>query len=76
MAQITLYLDDETQRLVAQAAKAAHLSKSTWVAGVIQRSLASEWPQDIRRLSGAWKDFPSLEELRAEGVGDLPREEL
>ena len=44
MPQITLDLDDATQALVDQAAKANGISKSRWVAEAIRRYAAHEWP--------------------------------
>lgn len=55
MTQITLYLDEETETLVTQAAKARGLSKSRWVAGghppLRARHLA-------RRMSCLGRRFP------------------
>ena len=58
MSQITLYLDDATQALVDQAAKAHGLSKSRWVADIIRKYAAHEWPQDCLALAGRFADFP------------------
>lgn len=44
MAQITLDLDDDTLALVEQAAKAQGLSPSHWVADIIRKHAAHEWP--------------------------------
>ena len=49
MSQITLYLDDATQALVEQAAKANGVSKSRWVADIIRTYAAHDWPQEIGR---------------------------
>lgn len=58
MSQITLYLDDATQALVEQAARANGVSKSRWVAEVIRKHAAQEWPQDCLALAGQFDDFP------------------
>lgn len=68
MSQITLYLDDATQALVEQAAKAHGLSKSRWVADIIRKYAAHEWPQDCLALAGQFADFPLREE---NSTGDL-----
>ena len=60
MAQITLYLDDATQALVEQAAKANGVSKSRWVADIIRTYAAHDWPQDCLALAGQFPDFPLL----------------
>lgn len=61
MSQITLYLDDATQALVEQAAKANGLSKSRWVADIIKKHSAHEWPKECAALAGAFADFPLRE---------------
>ncbi|HEU0198476.1 MAG TPA: hypothetical protein VFQ88_14860 [Nevskiaceae bacterium] len=63
MSQITLYLDDETQALVAQRARASGLSKSRWVAELISKHAADEWPAECRALAGRFADFPLREDL-------------
>ncbi|MDQ7017477.1 MAG: CopG family transcriptional regulator [Gammaproteobacteria bacterium] len=76
MGQVTIYLEDEVEQRMVEAAKAAHLSKSKWISGLIRSKVANEWPQSVVELAGSWKDFPSIEEIRS-GIGsDLGREEL
>ena len=72
MAQITLYLDADTEVKLRQAAKAAGVSQSRWVAELIRERTASEWPESVARLAGAWTDFPTAEEIRA-GLGSDAR---
>lgn len=73
MSQITLYLDDATQALVEQAAQAHGLSKSRWVADIIRKHAAHEWPQDCLALAGVFADF-SLRESNPEALpADMPR---
>ena len=72
MAQITLYLDDATQALVEQAAQAHGLSKSRWVAEIIRKHAAHEWPQDCLALAGAFQDFP-LRDAQSGWQDDVPR---
>ncbi len=74
MAQITLYLDDATQALVDQAAKAHGLSKSRWVADIIRKYAAHEWPQECLALAGRFADFPLREGDSTADLGtDVPR---
>lgn len=73
MSQITLYLDDATQALVDKAAKAHGLSKSRWVADIIRKYAAHEWPQDCLALAGRFTDFPLREESPASQPADVPR---
>lgn len=76
MAQLTLYLDQETVGKMRQAAKSEGLSQSQWVARLIRAQLESEWPQAVRELAGTWTEFPEIEELRRSLGNDVPRESL
>jgi len=61
MAQITLYLDDATQALVDRAAQANGMSKSRWVAEIIHKYLAQEWPKECLDLAGQFGDSPLVD---------------
>jgi hypothetical protein len=73
MAQITLYLDDATQALVDEAAKANGVSKSRWVADIIRTYAAHDWPQDCLALAGRFADFPLKEDAPGIQPADMPR---
>jgi hypothetical protein len=77
MGQVTIYLDEETERLVKDHVKASGESTSKWIAEAVKRRAKREWPPDVLALFGSWKDedFPNAEELRHHGP-DLPRESL
>jgi hypothetical protein len=64
MSQITLYLDDATQAIVDQAAAANGVSKSRWVAEIIRRYAAHDWPKDCLELAGSFPDFPLTDGAR------------
>ena len=76
MGQVTIYLEDEVEEKMTQAAKSEHLSKSKWVASLIKAKVASEWPESITHLAGAWKDLSLAEEGRADLCQDVEREML
>lgn len=76
MGQVTIYLDDETERKMIANAKAMNVSKSKWIANVIREKLVDQWPATVRELSGRWPDFPSAEELRDSRDKDAEREPL
>lgn len=76
MGKVTLYLDEQTEEQMREAAAEAGLSQSRWVAELIRRRADSEWPESIKRLAGAWADFPTAEEIRSGEGEDLPREDL
>ena len=76
MAQVTLYLDDETDAKMRAAAREAGVSVSQWVRQLIQEKAATEWPAAVVRLHGAWSDFPTAEEIRSASGKDFRREPL
>lgn len=74
MSKITIYLDNATQVLVDQAALANGMSKSRWVAEIIRKYAAHEWPRDCLELAGRFADFPLREVDGAIGLPvDAPR---
>ena len=74
MGQVTIYLEDEIERKMKDAAKSAHLSQSKWIAQLIQEKVANDWPQSVANLAGSWGDFPSLEDIRQGQGNDAQRE--
>ena len=72
MGQVTIYLEDEIEKKMTKAAKSMRLSKSRWIARLIQEKIADEWPRSVVELAGAWSDFPDLETVRS----DLGEEEI
>ena len=76
MAQITIYVDDDTLKKVDRATKASGVSKSKWITESIQLRLRAEWPDSVKELAGAWEDFPLAEEIRASQGKDSRRERL
>ena len=64
MAQVTLYLDDDTAKRLKTAAKQAGLSRSRWLAQIVQERTATEWPQAVKDLAGAWADLEPANGLR------------
>lgn len=76
MGQVTLYLDDETEAKMREAAKSAGLSQSRWVMNLIRERTATEWPASIAKLKGAWADMPTVEELRKGMPEDVAREPI
>lgn len=76
MAQVTIYLDDKVLHQVRKATQSAGVSKSKWIAEAIQLRMRTEWPDSVRALAGAWKDFPTAEEIRTKYAKDKRREPL
>lgn len=76
MGQVTIYLDDEHERRMRQAAAEAGQPVSRWVAGLIKDQARTHWPQAVRELAGQWQDFPEVEQLRADQAEDVRRESM
>ncbi len=76
MGQVTIYLDDEIEQKMNAAVRAAKISKSKWIASIVQEKVANEWPQSVVGMAGSWGDFPSLEDVRAVYSTDIQREPL
>jgi metal-responsive CopG/Arc/MetJ family transcriptional regulator len=76
MGQVTIYLDAETEKKMNQIVKKNKVSKSQWVSELIKEKIADSRPDNIINLAGAWKDFPSIDEIRAQTRKDAKREPL
>ncbi len=74
MAQITLYIDESTQRRLRDAATQRKVSQSQFVADLIRRATDDAWPAAVLALAGSVPDFPLAEELRSDLPADLERE--
>jgi len=75
MAQVTLYIDESTQKRLRDAAASRKVSQSQFVADLIRKATANEWPPEVLALIGSVPDFPLAEELRAGLPPDSPRPE-
>jgi len=76
MSQVTIYLDEDTDKKLRQAVEQSGLSKSQWITRLIKEKTATEWPEIVCEMVGAWHDGPEQEEIRASEGTDLPRESL
>ncbi len=77
MGQGTIYLDDESEKRLKSAAKAAGIPVSRWVAQIVREKTRTVWPESVRQLAGAWSDdFPELEDIRRNEREDSTRETL
>lgn len=73
MSQVTFYLDKDTQMLVERAARTSGMSKSRWVAEIIRKYAAEEWPDECLKLAGRFTDFPLREDSPATSAADVQR---
>jgi hypothetical protein len=76
MGQVTIYLDKETEAKLNALIGNKKISKSKWIAELIRAKAATSWPENVVELAGAWKDFPTAEEIRATIGQDVQREPL
>lgn len=76
MGQVTIYIDDETEKKVRASARAEGMSLSKWIGERIRRRAQSEWPESVRTLAGAWSDLPSGAQIRRTRAKDVPRGRL
>jgi len=76
MGQVTIYLDDDTEKRAKKAARSEGVSLSKWIALALRTKTATAWPKEVLDLEGAWPDFPELNELRRGALPDARREEL
>jgi hypothetical protein len=76
MGQVTIYLDSETETKMRAVVKSTRLSQSKWIANLIEEKIKNDWPESVIQLTGAWKDFPNIEEIRRTQGTDIRREEF
>ena len=81
MGQVTIYVEDGALDAAKRAAERAKVSVSQWFAKFAveeKQKQAQNWDAffaEIDRLrDDGGNDFPSLDEIRANEVPDLPRE--
>ena len=76
MGQVTIYIDDKTEKKMRNMVENSGMAKSKWIAELIREKTATTWPENVVRLAGAWKDLPSAEEIRKEMGTDSIRESI
>jgi hypothetical protein len=76
MGQVTIYLDSETERKMLNMIEKNGISKSKWIAKLIQEKTSNDWPENVKKLAGAWKDLPIAEEIRNNMGNDTDREPI
>ena len=56
MAQLALYLDEDTAKRVDDAARKEGLSRSAWVRSMIKKQLEDRLPESFFETLGTWED--------------------
>ena len=75
MAQVTIYMDNSLEARIKEVAKQRGLSISKFIAKTLEQKVQSSWDEDVKKLSGSWSDFCSIDEIRGATL-DAPRESL
>ena len=76
MGQITIYVDAETETKMRLITKSMQISQSKWISNLIKEKIRDDWPKSVIELAGAWKDLPTIEEIRETEGTDVRREEF
>jgi len=76
MGQVTIYVDDNTEKKLLSMVERSGISKSKWIGELIREKTATTWPENVIRLAGAWKDLPTAEEIRDKMGEDSNRESI
>lgn len=76
MANITIYLSDEVERRIRQAAEAQGKSVSRWISGRLTELVDQSPAGELLLLAGAFPDFPDIDDLRAGYGPDARRENV
>ena len=74
MAQVTIYLPNDLETTIKATAKSLNLSISKFITSLLEEKVRNEWGSDVRKLSGTWNDFPTLDAIRSSEGQDVPRE--
>ena len=76
MGQVTIYLDEQTEKQMINMVQKSGLSKSKWIAELIREKTATTWTTEIVNAAGTWVDFPTAEGLRSTLGTDAEREAM
>ena len=76
MAQVTIYIDAETDKKMQDIVKKSGVSKSKWITELIREKTANTWPDSVKEAAGTWEVFPLAEELRNSQGSDNEREQM
>ncbi len=76
MAQLTIYIDDDSIKRIEEAAAREKSSVSGWVKKRLVQSLEDQWPAEYLKLLGALADSDLQRPPEPEPSADTPRESL
>ena len=76
MGQVTIYLDNETERKLNAILGNSKVSKSKYISELIRAKTSTTWPESVVQMAGAWEDMPEADAIREAMGQDIPRESL
>jgi len=76
MAQVTIYIPNNLESQIKEKASSLNISISKFISTLLEQKVQNEWSPSSRKLAGAWDDFPTLQEIRADQGQDALREEF
>ena len=74
MPQVTIYINNSLEEHLKSMANALGISPNELITDILERKFKYKCHPSVKQLAGAWKDFPSLEEIRENSVQDTARE--
>ena len=73
MPQLTIYLEEATEKLLRKQLDSSGLSQSRYIDGLIVERARTQWPSELVSVLGTWadNDFPDIQDLRKTLGADL-----
>lgn len=76
MAQLTIYIDEDSIKRIETAAARENSSVSGWVKKRLLQSLEDTWPKEFLAVLGALSESDLQRPVEPETASDAPREPL
>jgi len=76
MAQVTIYIPNSLENQVKAMASSLNISISKFISTLLEQKVKNNWNDDIKKLSGTWDEFPTIQEIRTPYGEDVSREEF
>lgn len=76
MSQMTIYLDEESARVIRRSAKREHMSVSNWARRRLCEAVRETWPDAFFQTFGALHDSDFARPPQAELGSDVERQVL
>jgi hypothetical protein len=76
MSQMTIYLDEESARVIRLSAKREHMSVSNWARRQLCQAARETWPDDFFHTFGALQDSDFSRPPQGKLGSDIKRQVL